>query len=140
MPHALREFDDCLAAALLAAAIVPPAQIAWQNRTFVPTKGSSYLSVSMAARAHQPLGFGIDSVAQWVGTYQVSVFVPRDAGTREQATLAQRILAAFPRGLNLPLASGGSNLIVSDSSAGAPFVFNDWSNLPVQVSWFALDP
>jgi hypothetical protein len=135
----LRAFEDVLNARFTAAAIVPPGQIAWANRTYVPTKGQPYCAVELAARARSPLGFGADGVQQWRGSLQVSVMFPRDTGTRDQAVMAQKVLDAFPRGLNLPLNGTGSPLIVEYSTAAPAVVFGDWSNLPVQISWFATE-
>lgn len=136
---ALRDITDALNNRLIAAAIVPADQIQWSNRTFVPKKGTSYLGAEMAGRNRAPQGFGADGVQMWNGIYQVSVFVPRDSGDREQAIMANKVLAAFPRGLNLSL-SGGKPLIIEYSSAPPPVVSNDWSLQPVLISWFATEP
>lgn len=133
----LRDIIDALNGQLQRAAISNP--IAYPNNVFTPVKGTSYLQVQMAGRARTPLGFGADSVQQWTGTYQVSVFVPRDSGTREQDEIAQKVLNAFPRGLNLRTTNGGV-VIVEYSSAASPDVFGDWSNLPTAVHWFVTDP
>lgn len=132
----LRGFTDALNARLVGAAICP--QIAWPNAVYSPVKGVNYLSVAGAGRARQPVGFGADGVQQWTGLYNVGVFVPRDAGDREQDILAGKVLAAFPRGLNLPTAAGAV-LIVEYSSVSTAVPFGDWSQLPVAVHWFATE-
>lgn len=133
----LRDFDDALNARLRQAAITT--EIAWPNVSYVPTKGRPYLWVQNSGRQRTPLGFGADGVQQWTGMWQISAMVGRDSGTTAQAELAQKVLAAFPRGLNLPLRNG-SPLIISGATAPVPIAFNDWSNQPVIVSWFALEP
>lgn len=133
----LRGFQDVLNAQLMAAAIT--AEIAWPNSVYVPKKGVSYIAPTCAGRGRSPLGFGADGVQQWNGTYQVSVFVPRDSGDREQSAIASKVLAAFPRGLTL-LTTQAIRVIVSYSTAGIPVAFGDWSNLPVVVAWFATEP
>lgn len=133
----LRDFEDALNNQLISANITK--EIAWPNATYVPKKGVTYLSVECAGRNRTPLGFGADCVQQWTGIFQVGVFVPRDSGTREQSNIASKILAAFPRGLNLPTPQG-ITLIVTASSAPAPVPSGDWSLLPTQISWFATEP
>jgi hypothetical protein len=133
----LRDFTDAMNAQLVAASITK--EIAWPNTVYRPRPGVSYLSVESAGRARTPLGFGADSVQQWAGIFQVSCFVPRDSGDREQDGIASKVLAAFPRGLTLPTEQG-INLIVSFSTAPSPVSYGDWSNLPVAVHWFATTP
>lgn len=133
----LRGFQDVLNAQLTAAAIT--SEIAWPNSVYVPKKGVSYIAPACTGRGRTPLGFGTDGVQMWQGTYQVSVFVPRDTGDREQNAIASKVLAAFSRGLTLQTAQG-IRVIVSYSTAGIPVAFGDWSNLPVVVSWFATEP
>jgi hypothetical protein len=133
----LRDLQDVLHGQLAAAAIT--SEVAWPNKVYTPTKGVSYLKPENAGRARTPLGFGADAVQSWNGTYQVGVFVPRDSGEREQDTLANKVMEAFPRGLNLPT-SQGVHVIISHSSAPAPVPFGDWSNLPVSIHWFATQP
>jgi hypothetical protein len=135
----LRDIADLLNTQLLAAAIVPPEQIAWMNSTFTPTKNVSYLDVAMAGRARTPIGFGADGFQQWQGIYQVSVFVPRDTGTSEQDNIAAKVLAAFPRGLTL-ISATGVRLIVEYSSPTAINPFGDWSSLPIEIHWFGSEP
>jgi hypothetical protein len=132
----LRDFVDALNTRLVGAQITR--EIAWPNSVYVPKKGVSYLAVEMAGRARTPIGFGADGVQQWSGIYQVSVFVPRDAGDREQDALVSKVLAAFPRGLNLPTPQN-INLIVEYSSAPSPVVSADWSSVPTAVHWFATE-
>src|SRR3954470_2680426 len=105
----LRHFDDALQA-ILANAVLPgingDAQIAWPEKTFTPTKGRPYLKPEMAARMRQPMGVGADSVQQWTGTYQISVMVPRDTGTRLQNQLASAVIRAYRRGLSVTTPQG----------------------------------
>lgn len=135
----LRNFTDALNKQLAAASIMPEAAIAWPNATFVPVKGKTYLKVEMAGRSRRPVGFGADGVQQWTGIYQVGVFVPRDTGDREQDAIATKVLGAFPRGLNLT-SNSGPTVIIEFASPAAAVVFGDWSNLPVQIFWFATEP
>lgn len=138
MSTPLRSLIDVLNARLGQAGLTTP--IAYPNNVFTPQKGVSYLQVELAGRGRTPLGFGADSVQQWSGIYQISVYVGRDTGTREQDEIAQKVLNAFPRGLNLPTPNGGANVIVEYSTAASPEVFGDWSNLPIAIHWFATDP
>ena len=133
----LRDFTDALNTQLQTAGITQ--QIAWPNRVFVPKKGVSYLQVQCAGRARAPLGFGADGVQQWTGLYQVSVYVPRDSGDREQDAIASKVLAAFPRGLNLATPQA-ITLTVTSSTAAPAEAFGDWSHLPATVNWFAIEP
>lgn len=139
MTVALRSIMDALNGQLQSAAILPAPQIAWPNRTFVPTKGVPYLAVQMAGLSRQSLGAGADGVQQWNGFYQVSVFVPRDTGTRAQDDMANKVLDAFPRGLNLPT-TNASPIVVTTSTVDAPVAYNDWLNAPCRIAWFLTEP
>jgi hypothetical protein len=137
----LRYFDDALNGLLAAALIpgIPPEQIAWPERTFVPTKGRPYLRPEMAARLRRPMGVGADTVQEWTGTYQVSVMVPRDTGTRLQNEIASALLHAYPRGHSVTTPQGILVIIVS-TTVPAAVPYADWINLPVQIAWFAHEP
>src|SRR4051794_12599222 len=137
----LRHFDDALNG-ILANAVLPGingTQIAWPEKTFTPTKGKPYLKPEMAARLRQPMGVGADTVQQWTGTYQISVMVPRDTGTRLQNELASAVIRAFRPGLAVTTPQGVV-LVITASTVPAPVPFADWMNLPVQIQWFAHEP
>jgi hypothetical protein len=131
-----RYFTDALNNALIGAAIT--SEIAWPNRVYAPKKGVPFFDVQMAGRARTPLGFGQDSVEQWTGIYQVGVMVPRDTGDRDQDILAAKVLAAFPRGLNLTT-NNGNYLTIEYSTVPGPVAWGDWSLMPVQIHWFATE-
>ena len=133
----LPEFQRVFNERLRTAAITQ--EVAWPNIVYRPKKGVAYLKPESAGRMRSPLGFGADSVQQWQGVYQVGVFVPRDTGELEQERLASRVMAAFPRGMTLRT-SQAIDVKISHSTAPAPVPFGDWSNLPVQVYWFAVEP
>lgn len=138
----LRYFEDALIGVLSAALPIDGIasdQIAWPEKTFVPTKGVPYLKPEMSGRARRPVGVGADSVQLWTGFYQVGVFVPRDTGTRLQNAIASQVIKAFPRGLSRQTPQG-VELIVTNSTAPSPVPFADWVNLPVQIEWFATEP
>jgi hypothetical protein len=138
----LRYFDDALNG-ILASAAIPGingnVQIAWPEKTFVPTKGQPYLRPEMSARVRTPMGVGADSVRQWTGTYQISVMVPRDTGTRLQNELASAVLMAYRRGLSV-VTPQGIWLYITESTVPPAVPFGDWINLPVQIQWFAHEP
>jgi hypothetical protein len=138
----LRHFDDALNG-ILATAVVPgingDVAIAWPEKTYVPIKGKPYLKPEMAGRNRRPMGVGANSVQEWTGTYQVSVMVPRDTGTRLQNQLASAVIRAYRRGLSVTTPQG-IVLYITASTVPAPVPFEDWINLPVQISWFAHEP
>lgn len=138
----LRYFEDLfitrLSSSLQTNAIqgISDDNVAWPEKTYVPSKGIPYLKPELAARVRTPVGFGADAVQQWTGTYQIGIFTPRDTGTRLQNQLASQILAAFPRGLALQTPDGVW-MTVTRGTAPVPVPFGDWINLPVQLDWFA---
>lgn len=138
----LRYFDDALNGVLKAGLPIDGIssdQIAWPEKTFVPTKGIPYLKPELAARVRRPVGFGADSVKQWDGTWQIGIFVPRDTGTRLMNAVASIVIRTYPRGLRLTTPQG-LTMSVTNSTAPVPVSFGDWVNLPVQIEWFAFEP
>lgn len=138
----LRTFDDVLNARLLAATIPHingDGAYAWPDVTYLPKKGVPYLEPAISALDRRPLGVGADCVEEWIGTYQISVFVPRDQGKRIGSEIASAVLAAFPRGTSL-LTTQGIRVIVTRGTVPVPVPFNDWVNWPVQIDWFAHEP
>lgn len=139
----LRHFDDLLnnrlQAQLSTIVGILPDDVAWPEKTYTPVKGTPYLKPEIAARLRTPLGFGADSVQEWTGTYQIGVFVSRDQGTRLQNQIASQLLRAFPRGLAMQTPQGVW-LTIMRGTAPVPVSFGDWSNLPLQLDWFAHEP
>lgn len=133
LPEFQRVFNDRLKDANITA------EVAWPNLVYRPKKGVSYLKPENGGRTRMPLGMGADGVQQWQGIYQVGVFAPRDTGELEQERLATKVMAAFPRGMTLSTVQA-IDVKISHSTAPAPVPFGDWSNLPVSVYWFAVEP
>lgn len=133
LPEFQRVFNDQLRKANITT------EVAWPNIVYKPKKGVAYLKPENGGRTRMPLGFGADGVQLWQGIYQVSVFAPRDTGELDQEKLATQVMAIFPRGMTLKTAQD-IDVKISHSTAPAPVPFGDWSNLPVGVHWFAVEP
>jgi hypothetical protein len=138
----LRYFEDAFIGILqpaLPIECITAANVAWPEKTFVPTKGVPFLKPEVSGRNRRPVGVGATGVQQWDGLYQIGVYVPRDSGTRLQNAIASALLGLFPRGLSMTTPQGIVMWVMA-STAPVPVPFGDWVNLPVQIQWFATEP
>ncbi len=77
-----------------------------------------------------PNTLGLNDLGQEIGVFQVSVYAKKGQGTTPAIIIAELILAAFPRNLEL------TGLRIDKIGAiGVPFYDGDWQITPVSIDY-----
>lgn len=117
-------------------AAIPAASIAWENKAFTPTTGTRYYRATFLPGIPRSAGIGLAPMRH-VGVFAVDIFEPAGRDHVAVTTEAERIVAAFQRGLALSY----SGLVVHiDRSYVARIGAQPdpaWFQVPVRIEWRA---
>lgn len=116
-----------------AAAQTPAVPVAFENIAYTPTNGARYIRVRMVPAETANPTMATDH-RRLIGLMQVDIVVPIGNGMGAAETLAEAIVAQFPRGLSL-IQSGKKIHIDQSPSIGPALVENGWSFVPVSVRY-----
>jgi hypothetical protein len=103
-------------------------QVAWPNRAFTPTTGTTYYKVDLIPAGAEPELSGADHEH---GIYQVSVFCPSGKGISSALTLAQAVVDHFKRQVF-------SGIGVFVPTIGPLVQEADWLQIPVSIPFQVL--
>lgn len=107
---------------------VPP--IAWPNVIFTPPDGIWIRPNNLTTDTEQP-ATGQAAKVRHAGIYQVDVFAPRGTGLGDAENLADDIAAHFkPRTVI-------GDIRIRAVSRGAALTEPNWTQLPINISWYA---
>jgi len=103
-----------------AAARAPAIRIAYEDVTFAPVNGETYLEVFML-----PANTGSDDLAGahrvYRGVYQISVVTPSGVGPGAAEGLADELAALFPLNLRIPVDTEAVQIVSpATAAAGSP--------------------
>lgn len=128
-----------LKARLLAAApgaALPPGSVSWENKAFSPAPETRYYRATFIPGTPRSAGIGLAPMRH-VGVFIVDVFEPANADHVNVTTEAERIAAAFQRGL--ALSYSGVIVHVDRSYVARIGAQPDpaWFQVPVRIEWRA---
>lgn len=83
--------------AAFAAAQTPPISVAWENTTFTPSPAAPYLECAMLPATSANPSLGVNFI-RLLGIYQINVNYPEDTGPAPAESIADALIALFPRG------------------------------------------
>lgn len=108
--------------------------IAWENASFVPTAGETYLEATLLpGEVVMPEMTG--TLRREIGIFQVTVCIPVGGGTGAAEAVAEQIIALFPRGTSLTYNGISATIEKAWRSVGAPV--GAWYRLPVSVRYWS---
>lgn len=108
--------------------------VAWEEVPFTPPPSAPWLATRMSSRVSRSVGPGRDTVTEYAGSYQISVYFPSGQGVYPVSRKAVEISELFPRGLTL---NAGNGLAVHVLNATLPPAISQpgWIMVPVQINW-----
>ena len=86
----------------------------------------------LPARPNQ-ISAGVTGRDELIGLFQVDLYYPIGSGALEAASIADAVIAAFPRGWNTP--AGGLTLRVTQSWREAGRVIDQLYTISVMLAW-----
>jgi hypothetical protein len=101
--------------------------------------GKVFVRSTLAPIKPQTETIGVNGYDKIAGFYVVDVFGPLDEGYTAVKTMADLIIAAFPRGANLSLSNG--NQITVETAGMTPLPQGGWDTskwyaVQVRIDWF----
>ena len=115
--------------------IAPAIATAWENVPFEPTPGVPYQAAYLLCAAPANLEIGPGYIEQ--GIFQVNLFYPKDAGSKDVTARAELIRATFPFGASLAMTGGGTVNIIATPEIGPARADGDRQMVPVKVKFQA---
>lgn len=112
----------------------PP--VAWENVSYEPTEGTTYLRPSNLPAGHTAIGIANTDGIRGAGIYQVDVFAPRNEGPGVALGIADNVADLFTRGLKLT--SGDTQVIVGVPTQDPAEPSGAWFRVAVLIPYDTL--
>lgn len=109
--------------------------IAYENVSFTPTTGESYIQVATIPTTRRPAVRGLNPQQRYDGIFTIDCYVPEGAGPSAADTLAKNVMEAFEATTSLTLNDFTVHIEYTERSRGivdSPFFF-----VPVSIGWYA---
>jgi hypothetical protein len=114
--------------------LVQPAwPTAYENIEFTPTPNSPWMRAQMLFTGPFGMGPGAQTVEEWKGVLQVSLFTPLGESSDMALQHFEAIRNHFPHGKNLT--NDGFTVTVTDVTHHTGMREPDWFHLPVSIHW-----
>lgn len=112
--------------------------IAWPNVPYAPLAGEPYLEPTFGAAEPTQAEIGTAGRNRQLGFYRVRVLTPPGVGLGVGMRIADRVVAQFPRGLDL--SAGAFSVTITKAWAAPAFTRDAWYVVPVTITWDAFTP
>ena len=128
-----RKISAALSSRLNTLTDAPP--IAFENVEFTPVDGTTWLRESYLPANSATVGLGPGGSTDFVGVYQISIYIPLDDSKFEAHELVDSITTHFARGTGLDF--DGQGVIIEQVNIAQGLPSGAWWLLPVSVNWRA---
>lgn len=108
--------------------------IAWENVTFSPTTGTSYVKARFAPTVREPAVRGLNPQMYYQGIFVVDVYCPEGTGPATADDLADSIIDAFDAPNDLTV--GGTSITIRYAERELGTQEGAFYRVPVVISWY----
>lgn len=108
--------------------------IAWENVSFTPTTGTSYLKARLVPTIREPAHRGLDPQMYYQGIFLIDVYCPTGSGPSVADTLANTIIDTFDAPNDLIV--GGVAVTIQFAERRLGTQEGAFYKLPVVISWY----
>jgi len=109
-------------------------EVAWENLTFSPTTGQSFVKPRLVPTVREPAVRGLNPQQYYQGIFRVDCFVPEGLGPRAADDLADKIIDAFEATTDVTNGSTIVSIRYAEREQGMPD--GAFFMIPVNVGWF----
>ena len=109
-------------------------QIAWENVTFSPTTGTSYVKARFAPTVREPAVRGLNPQMYYQGIFVVDVYCPEGVGPSTADGIANSIIDAFDAPNDLTVDGTSVTIRFAERELGTQE--GAFYRIPVVISWF----
>ena len=110
-------------------------QRAWENVKFTPTTGAPWVRMTLQPGESRAAIRGDAPVLEFIGMFQVDIFLPEGTGPNAADTLADAVRAKFGPGLDLTFNSVTTRISYSERGVGD--LDPPWYKVPIFIAWFS---
>jgi len=109
-------------------------EIAWENVTYTPTTGTSYLKARFAPTRREPSVRGLNPQMYYQGIFVVDVYCPEGTGPSVADDLANTIIDTFDAPNDLTV--DGTSLTIQYAERELGTQEGAFYRIPVVISWY----
>lgn len=116
-------------------AMLDAPEIAYENVSYTPTTGVSYIEVNYLPTSRRPAVRGLNPQQRYEGVFAINCYAPEGKGPAEAETIAENVMNAFEATTKLTR----NNITVSIDYAEVKqgFLDSPWFVVPVNIGWYA---
>lgn len=114
--------------------IVGIPEIAWENVTFSPTTGTSYVKARFAPTVREPAVRGLNPQMYYQGIFVIDVYCPEGVGPATADGIANSIIDAFDAPNDLTVDGTSVTIRFAERELGTQE--GAFYRIPVVISWF----
>ncbi len=115
-----------------------PSGIAYENVSFEPETGTSFLKVAFVPTSRRPAVRGLNPQQRYQGVFRVFCYTPEGHGPATADDIANKVITAFEAATDISFTNGGETTIVSIDYAERDngFVDSPWYYTVVNIGWY----
>ena len=112
--------------------------IAYENVTYEPTTGQSYIKVSYIPTLRRPAVRGLNPQQEYRGILAINVYAPEGDGPAACEDIVEKLLEGFEATTDITYNDGSDNYTVCIDYAERDIGLTDapWFLIPVNIGWF----
>ncbi|NIR87758.1 hypothetical protein GWO13_09470 [Candidatus Bathyarchaeota archaeon] len=113
--------------------------IAYENVSFDPTTGTSYVKCQYVPTLRRPAVRGLNPQQRYQGIFAVTVYAPEGNGPATADALANTIIESFEATTDISFTNASSetiNLSIDYAERQQGFVDSPWYYIPINIGWY----
>jgi hypothetical protein len=108
--------------------------IAWENVSYSPTTGTSFVRPQLMPTVREPAHRGVSPQMYYQGIYRITCFVDENKGPGAADDLADSIIEAFEA--TTDISNGGTTVSISYAEREMGTNASPWYQVPVNIGWY----
>jgi len=109
-------------------------EVAWENITYSPTTGTSFVKPRLVPTVREPAVRGLNPQIYYQGIFRVDCFVPEGLGPAAADDLADKIIDAFEATTDVTNGSTIVSIRYAEREQGMPD--GAFFMIPVNIGWY----
>lgn len=109
--------------------------VAYENVSFSPTTGQSYIEVQYIPTTRRPTVRGLNPQQRYEGVLRLLCYAPEGSGPAAAETIAENVIEAFEATTKLTHNTTTVSLDYAERERG--FLDSPWYFIPVSIGWYA---
>lgn len=113
--------------------------IAYENVSFDPTTGTSYVKCQYVPTLRRPAVRGLNPQQRYQGIFAVTVYAPEGNGPATADATANTIIEAFEATTDISFTNASSETItlsIDYAERQQGFVDSPWYYIPIDIGWY----